>query len=209
MQTIFWDMDGTLIESEDLYTRAVDIFAENHKLPPLPHMPDGMGLDYVFSLFGKIDVPYIAFEKEVNETVAGLLPLLKKTLRPHVLETLSALKNLNIPMFVVSNTVRYQIIKTLEAMDVLSYFDHIIGRDEVARGKPFPDPYLAAITLSGLNADQCLAIEDTTVGIEAASSAGLKVVAFPNSRTRSSDFSKASYVMQDIRGVLELVAEAQ
>ena len=52
--------------------------------------------------------------------------------------------------------------------------------DEVASGKPAPDPYLRAAELLGLSAGRCLAVEDSVTGTAAAEAAGCPVLVVPN-----------------------------
>jgi HAD superfamily hydrolase (TIGR01509 family) len=59
-------------------------------------------------------------------------------------------------------------------------FDVIICGDEVAAGKPDPMPYLQAMTLLGLTAADCLAVEDSPSGTQAAVSAGIPVLVVPS-----------------------------
>jgi HAD superfamily hydrolase (TIGR01509 family) len=77
---------------------------------------------------------------------------------------------------VVSGSSRAEIDAVLRALDVLSCFPWFVGAEDTARGKPFPDGYLLAATKLGVQADECLVIEDSTAGIRAARAAGMRVI---------------------------------
>lgn len=81
----------------------------------------------------------------------------------------------------------------------------LITADDVERGKPAPDCYLAAAAAFGAAPNECIAIEDSTAGISAARAAGIDVIAIL--RGRSAEFARAaSYTARTIADVLlELV----
>lgn len=68
---------------------------------------------------------------------------------------------------------------------VLDYFSHVTSGQEVKRGKPHPDIYLLALDKLGLQADECIAFEDSELGAQAAIAAGLRVVVVPDLRQPS------------------------
>ena len=58
----------------------------------------------------------------------------------------------------------------------LNYFSGIITYEDVSKHKPFPDAYQLALQLSTMSEENCLAIEDSIVGVEAAKAANLNCV---------------------------------
>jgi len=56
----------------------------------------------------------------------------------------------------------------------------VVTGDAVERGKPYPDPYLKAARLLGVDAADCLAIEDSNTGARSAETAGCVVLCVPN-----------------------------
>jgi HAD superfamily hydrolase (TIGR01509 family) len=83
------------------------------------------------------------------------------------------------------------------------YFSVIVSRDDVKKGKPYPDVYLAAVKKLNLNPEDCLAIEDTQSGTEAAKAAGLICFTIPNKFSETQDFSKADKVLKSLKEVLK------
>jgi beta-phosphoglucomutase-like phosphatase (HAD superfamily) len=79
----------------------------------------------------------------------------------------------------------------------------VAGGDEVVNGKPAPDIYLLAAKRLGLRPAQCLAVEDSAPGCQAALSAGFMVVAVPNRDTKASDFSTVDYTFSSLLEVVE------
>ena len=82
-----------------------------------------------------------------------------------------------IPVAVVSASPRSRLRLTLEAAGLDGRFAVSVAGDDVERGKPAPDPYLAAATGLGVTPSVCVAIEDSVAGAAAATAAGMGVVA--------------------------------
>jgi beta-phosphoglucomutase-like phosphatase (HAD superfamily) len=68
----------------------------------------------------------------------------------------------------------------LETAGLTESFAVTVSGDEVARGKPAPDVYLAAATKLGVDPARAAAVEDSANGLRAAAAAGMIVVAIPN-----------------------------
>jgi beta-phosphoglucomutase family hydrolase len=81
-----------------------------------------------------------------------------------------------LPMAVATGGTRAICTKTLAALDLLRYFQHIVTADDVKHGKPAPDIFLEAARRIGVPANQCVAFEDADLGVRAARDAGMKVV---------------------------------
>jgi HAD superfamily hydrolase (TIGR01509 family) len=75
---------------------------------------------------------------------------------------------------VVSGGSRSTVTKTLKTIGVDGYLDVLVCAGETERGKPFPDPFLAAAKQLGVTPDECLVFEDGDPGVQAAESAGMK-----------------------------------
>ncbi len=82
-------------------------------------------------------------------------------------------------MALVTNTRRALTERALESIG-RHYFAASVCGDEVARGKPAPDPYRRAAELLGLDPAHCLAIEDSVTGATSAEQAGCPVLVIPN-----------------------------
>jgi HAD superfamily hydrolase (TIGR01509 family) len=79
-----------------------------------------------------------------------------------------------------SSSNRELIDLALEIGGLARFFRATVSSEEVERGKPAPDVYLAAAAGLGVDAQRCVAIEDSHNGIRSARAAGMRVVAIPN-----------------------------
>ena len=90
------------------------------------------------------------------------------------------------PLAVASGALHGEIESVLSAGGLRDAFTAIVGADDVSRGKPHPEPYLAAMArveprAPGLRPSECLVVEDTMPGIAAGLAAGMRVLAVTNS----------------------------
>ena len=104
------------------------------------------------------------------------LPQLKAI--PEVLEYIEA-EHGRIPFAVVSGSRRNTVIGSLTAIGLLDKFDTIVAVEDYAHGKPAPDGFLLAAERLGVAPADCLVFEDTDLGIEAATAAGMASVKVP------------------------------
>jgi HAD superfamily hydrolase (TIGR01509 family) len=84
------------------------------------------------------------------------------------------------PLAVASSSPPELIEVVLAAAGVADRFRVTVSSEEVARGKPAPDVYLAAAERLGVDPTHCVAIEDSANGLRSAAAAGMTVVAVPN-----------------------------
>jgi beta-phosphoglucomutase len=87
---------------------------------------------------------------------------------PNVAEGLRKLKERGVICIVVSNAKRRELENGLKMVGIFDYFDDIISRDEAKKSKPDPTPYLMGAACAGFEPHECLAIEDSPTGLEAA-----------------------------------------
>ena len=100
--------------------------------------------------------------------------------KPGLYELLDYLKKSGIKMAVASSTVTSRVQSNLERIHVLSYFDEVIGGDQIIHGKPAPDIFLKALELLQVSADQALVLEDSKNGILASYYAHIPVICIPD-----------------------------
>lgn len=101
------------------------------------------------------------------------LPELKAI--PEVLEHIEALHG-QIPFAVVSGSRRASVVGSLTALNLLDKFDVLVCAEDYVHGKPAPDGFLLAAEKLGVAPKDCLVFEDTNLGIQAATAAGMASV---------------------------------
>jgi HAD superfamily hydrolase (TIGR01509 family) len=180
---VIFDLDGTLVDNMALHAQAFAIFVERHGLPPLTEADrarlDGKRNRDIFpDIFGRpLDDAFLracTLEKE------GLYRELSKgKLAPvaGLVTLLDALETRQIPVAIATSAPPENVAHSLAELGLDGRLTRIMRSDEVARGKPAPDVFLAAADLIGVEPARCLAFEDAPAGILAARAAGMRCVA--------------------------------
>jgi HAD superfamily hydrolase (TIGR01509 family) len=91
------------------------------------------------------------------------------------IEILKYLSSEGRKLYAVSSGSSASVIATLTATHMIKFFEEVITCDNVGKTKPYPDPYIRAIELSGYTPQDCVAIEDSETGVVSALAAGLEV----------------------------------
>jgi beta-phosphoglucomutase len=186
---VVFDLDGTLVDNMALHVEAFQGFVGRHGLPPLDHSArarfDGKRNRDIFpDLFGRAlsedELRRFAGEKEslYRELSRGRLTPLRGLLR--VLELLEAR---GIPIGIATSAPAENVPHTLRELGLQERLTRVVRSDEVTRGKPHPDVFLAAAAAIAVPPAECLAFEDAPMGVRAAKAAGMSVVALTTSFT--------------------------
>ena len=210
---VVFDLDGVLIDSEQVWNEAREQLVRQcggtwHEQATA----DMMGMSskewsrYMHDRLGvPMDPP--AINDEVVRRVMSIyeqgLPLL-----PHAVETVRELAA-RWPLGLASSSNRPVIELVLERSALAPCFSVVVSSEEVERGKPAPDVYLAVARGLGADSKDCVAIEDSANGIKSAVAAGMRTIAVPNPHFPPADdvLTTAAVVVPSLAEVTpELVA---
>ena len=124
-----------------------------------------------------LNMPVEKVAKRKEGLYFELLPHLQPV--PEVLEHIEA-QHGRIPFAVVSGSQRASIVNSLTTLRLLEKFDAIVGAEDYRNSKPAPDAYLLAAEHLGVAPQDCLVFEDTDMGIQAATAAGMASIKVPS-----------------------------
>ena len=184
---VFWDMDGTLLDSEKLWDVAMaDLAADlgiemDHALRQSTlgnSMTDALTKVFVAAGVADGERDYPGRAAWLRARVSALFKLGIPWM-PGAREALDLIGEQGIAMALVTNTERELTDEALETIG-RHRFEATVCGDEVPLGKPQPDPYLKAARLLGVDPSRCLAVEDSPTGSQAASAAGCAVIVIPS-----------------------------
>jgi HAD superfamily hydrolase (TIGR01509 family) len=177
------DLDGTLIDSEQLHYESTRIvLAANGAHLDAAAFERFLGwseLETWSELSRLLNLRFDAEHLVERRTEVFLELAAKRGVRvmPGMRELLSWARRQQGTLAVVSSLPRQQIVAALAAADLGADFDAIVsGHDDVAKGKPAPDAYVAAAAAIEAAPSDCLAFEDSAVGMRSARDAGCRVV---------------------------------
>ena len=186
IKAVIFDMDGLMINSERVTYDGYVI--ECGKLG-LTMDEDfyksllGCPLPDVFQRFYEHYSPSFPMEtvlKNVHQYMNDLFEEEGVPVKEGLRDLLKYLKEHDYKTVVATSSTRNRVDKSLEQTGLASYYDDSICGDEVAHGKPNPDIFLKACEKAGVLPSEALVLEDSEMGIQAASAAGIPVICVPD-----------------------------
>ena len=145
----------------------------------------GLPIVDIIQLLGReqdIDMPIAEVAKRKEELYFEHLPNLQCV--PEVREHIDH-QHGRIPFAVVSGSTRDSVEASLRAIGLLDKFEVLVCAGDYTKSKPDPEPFLVAAQRLGVSPEACLVFEDTQMGIDAATAAGMASVRVPAPRNRS------------------------
>lgn len=206
MKAVLFDLDGVLVDTEDISTKASNKVLAEYGIVQTP--------DEKKKVFGRrtvdnyrdaiesrgLDIdPHILVEKK-NKVFAKMI---KGNAEPMagVMNLLDQLRAAKVNVAVVSSSPLERVNTTLDESGLMLEFDFVVSGDCCARGKPNPEPFLMAAEKFGVMPGECVVIEDAQAGIEAGKAAGMKVVAVRSPNTHSQNLSNADKIVDSLEEV--------
>jgi HAD superfamily hydrolase (TIGR01509 family) len=181
---VIFDLDGVLMDSEQLWNASKEALVREtggRWRDEAPTVMMGMSSpEWAAYLRDDLDVPMDvdAISRDVvrrmEDGYRAALPLL-----PGAGDAVRSLSG-RWPLGLASSSNREIIDLVLELAGFADAFRVTVSSEEVERGKPAPDVYLAAAEKLGVDPDLCVAIEDSSNGLRSAHAAGMAVIAVPN-----------------------------
>ena len=199
MNGIYWDCDGTLMDTEKAFAYAWQEILKSKNLDlPIDHFDQYVGVDdkIVHKKYStKVDLP--SFE-ETMDLISKIIiqNMSEKVMFDDALECLEYFYNYDWKQACVSASPQQHLENKLSDTDVYQYFHHVIGGDSVMRNKPYPDIYLESI--KKLKTTKNIIIEDSPYGIEAGIETGEFVIAVDRGVFTKEQLSKANIIVKKI-----------
>jgi len=172
---VIFDCDGVLVDTEIVAANMVTKVLKDHGVE--------MSMEYYINNYtGKL----------LSDIYRNLLDLTEEEVKKLVYNTDHAIYEDLVPIkgmqnvvmsirhdkTVVSNSALWQVKKALAVTNLTSYFINHFSAEMVDNPKPAPDVYLLAAKTNKVKPEECLVIEDSISGVQAAVSAGMKVIGF-------------------------------
>jgi len=182
-KAVFWDMDGTLVDSEPLHDAALVAAMHSVGLVPPADLHErvlGQTAAVVYDMmrdeFG-LDLPFdewIARKYDYYLANVGGLQV-----RPGAVEVFRELKARGVAQAVVSNSDRMVVDANLRVVGLTHAGMKTVSRNDVLEGKPHPEPFLRAAWLVGVDPADAVAVDDSWTGATSGLAAGMKTIFWP------------------------------
>lgn len=196
---VVFDCDGVLVDSETLAWNAIATAmsefgvtvteADRQHLVGHP-----FEVEYVYFAANQ-DLP--AIETVGSAISDAMFALFERHLESFedAKDTLEVLAGRGMALAVASSSARDRLDVSLRTTGLAAFFSVSVAGDEVDQVKPAPDLFVRAAELLGVEPDDCTAVEDSPVGIAAAKSAGMRVVAVDRGEFATEDLAAADVVV--------------
>jgi HAD superfamily hydrolase (TIGR01509 family) len=184
MHAVLWDMDGTLVDTEPYWIAAEFAMAEKYGAPwSDAHALQLVGNDLVESgrYIKKVMELDLSPDQIVEELLDGVVAQVAQAVpwRPGAVELLASVRAAGVRCGLVTMSYQRFVAPILAQLPPES-FSVVVTGEQVAQGKPHPEPYLTAAAALGVPPEECVAIEDSNTGAKSAEAAGCLVLVVEN-----------------------------
>ncbi|WP_110929808.1 pyrophosphatase PpaX [Paenibacillus bouchesdurhonensis] len=201
IDTVLFDLDGTIVDTNELIIASFQHVLDKHKQPRtreqiIPYM--GMTLEQQFQAFsGWQDVAELVTDYRSYNTIHH--DTMVKGF-PHVDEVISALKDKGIKLGIVTTKIRPSTMRVLELFGLLKYMDAIVTVQDVTHPKPHPEPVLKAIEQLNADPKRTIMVGDSPADIKSAQAAGALSAAVAWSLKGAEELKKYNpdYILEDM-----------
>lgn len=207
IRAVIFDFDGLMIESESIayqvWCEVLDQYGKSFTEEIYHNVIGRDPFDSIDYLIEILDLPLDP--QELFETYWSART--EKVCRdgfpaPGLIDLMQFLTDRGLILGVASNSPSRYVLEVLEALGLSQSFGCVRCREDVVQGKPAADVYLAAAACLEVDHTQCLALEDSPIGLQAALNAGMRCLAVPNEDLMDEDFSGADARFNSLVSVL-------
>ena len=206
---VIYDLDDLMVDSHHLHLKAFDalLIRYGHKYGELPEELRAKFIGRRVIDILKEMARYFGIEESAEslqeERSSIFLKLAGKELKamPGLIKSLKLFRLNNFKMALASSGVKDYISLVLDKFLIRDYFDAIVSGEDVKAGKPNPETFLLACRKLGLNPQECLVLEDASVGVETAKNAGCRCIAVISPNTPAQNLLKADLVLDSLNEI--------
>ena len=208
MDAVIFDLDGLLADTEII---SLKVYQELLKDFGIPFTEETYSREYsghreeenVQRFLDTYDLPW-NFDQTLEKVYELEARILAKgvNLKKGAKNLLAFLQREGIPIALATSSVESRARMILDSNGILSLFDHLVFAKDVKRSKPYPDIFLKACRDLNVLPENCLVLEDSEAGIEAAYRAGIPVICIPDLKMPAQSFlNKTEQFFQNLDAV--------
>ena len=203
LKGLLFDFDGVVVDSMEQHFQAWHTAFSNHGIDISRKgffLLEGQGMETIANILatrhGLTSQETISV---IKDKAAYFYTHHELKFYNYFLTMLGNIKTQGIPMAIVTGGNKER-VKPIIDTHLSGFFDAVITVDDVSRGKPYPEPFLAGAKSLGIPADACIVIENAPLGIKAAKAAKCKVIAVKTT-LGVMDLGEADFIAVDFKEV--------
>jgi HAD superfamily hydrolase (TIGR01509 family) len=205
MKAVIFDMDGVIIDSEPIHLEIAYQVSKKIGMTCLKKdFEKFIGVSNKAMWEELIDK--FKFEKNIDEILKIHREMTFSIFREKDLKEINGIKELleslrenNLPCAVASSSPLELIEIIIEKLDIKKYMRYYISGESLSKSKPNPMIFFKVAQKLKVKPQECLVIEDSKHGVQAAKRAGMQCIGFINPNSGNQDLSKADYICNDIK----------
>jgi HAD superfamily hydrolase (TIGR01509 family) len=205
---ILFDHDGVLVDTELWYYKAAervlaDVGFTLDKDRYVRDMNLGLGT-WIQPREGGIDEATIDRQREVRNEYYRQYLRTEAIEIEGVVEALTELSGL-VSMAIVTTAKRADFDLIHEKRGIRPFMEFVLAREDYEHAKPDPEPYLTGVARFGAAKEEVLVVEDSARGLSSAVAAGIDCAIVYNEFAKNNDFSQATYRIQTLHDLVDIV----
>ncbi len=206
LEAVIFDFDGVIVDTPTYYFKHMKEYFRKRSTgvtdEDIEHIIGHTfqkKLDFINAKYG-LKVARDEFIAEIGPAMnAEMEKLVKLDIELHRL--LAELRGGVIKTAIASNNSPETINFFLKKFGIGEFFSPIVTIRDIKAPKPNPETYAKALSILKANPKNCVAIEDTVIGVESAKGAGMRCIAIPNKFTLKHNFAQADMVIKSFHGI--------
>jgi HAD superfamily hydrolase (TIGR01509 family) len=192
---IIFDLDGVLVDAKkihfDALNKALALVDKKYCITLNEHLTiyDGLKTIQKLDLLSKKKNLSKTYHKQIWENKQKITIELLSNLQPdlRLKEIFNQLRYLNYKIACCSNSIRRTVLTVLSKLDVIEYIDLVLSNEDVINGKPHPEIYWKAMSKLNANPEEVLIVEDSPVGLLAATRSGAHIIRIDSPKDLTTD----------------------
>lgn len=202
IQTVIFDMDGVIVDTEPVHHYAYDLHFKQLNITITPEMYASFTGNSTKNIFERLKAEF-NLEEDVQTLVETKRNLFNDAfdskedlyLLDGVEDLIKELHANGVQLVLASSSATVTINRIFNRFGLHHYFTHIVSGEDFPKSKPHPAIFQHAAFLANTPVEQCIVIEDSTNGVAAAKAAGIYCVGYDSVNSKLQDYSKADKVI--------------
>lgn len=208
LKAVIFDMDGVIIDSEPMHNAAYNDMFDEVGIKVSNELYESFTGQSTINICKRLCDHFNL--KQSPETLVSIKRKHYKqffesnselTLINGVFDLIQDYHSNGLKLVLASSAAMISIDQIFDRFDLHPYFIAKFSGGDLKQSKPHPEIFLKAVEATGFKNEECMVIEDSTNGIEAAKAANVFCVGYDSFHSKNQDYSKADWVIKDFKEI--------